>query len=206
MHTHRAFNRVPHCRGKKWRPIMSVMVHGGWLFDINNYHKGWLVASSVHLGGTSEWCFPSTFCRLLTARPVLADRTSILSLSLSPLPLHDRPRSTLSADHFQPNSGIIFIDLSPRPVHSHHVIDRGYNGIGARFRQSLIEYCQIFFQAILLLYPSFPSRTNVTNPMWRHLLTLWIRKIRIVKYRSIFPILFYIYLSFRSRSTIVGWI
>lgn len=86
-------------------------------------------------------------------------------LSLSPLPLHDRPRSTLSADHFQPNSGIIFIDLSPRPVHSHHVIDRGYNGIGARFRQSLIEYCQIFFQAILLLYPSFPSRTNVTNPM-----------------------------------------
>ena len=119
-------------------------------------------------------------------------------LSLSPLPLHDRPRSTLSADHFQPNSGIIFIDLSPRPVHSHHVIDRGYNGIGARFRQSLIEYCQIFFQAILLLYPSFPSRTNVTNPMWRYLLTL-IRKIWIVSI-NFSKESYYIYLSFRSRT------
>lgn len=203
MHTHRAFNRVPHCRGKKWRPIMSVMVHGGWLFDINNYHKGWLVASSVHLGGTSEWCFPSTFCRLLTARPVLADRTSILSLSLSLLCLctivHDRLCPPIIFNRIQGS----FLstcphDLSIPTIWSIEDI--------MELAQSLIEYCQIFFQAILLLYPSFPSRTNVTNPMWRHLLTLWIRKIRIVKYRSIFPILFYIYLSFRSRSTIVGWI
>lgn len=73
--------------------------------------------------------------------------------------------------------------------------------------QSLIEYCQIFFQAILLLYPSFPSRTNVTNPMWRHLLTLWIRKIRIVKYRSIFPrnLILYIYISFLSKSFNDRW-
>lgn len=109
MQTHRVFNGVPHCRGKKWRPIMrpvmATVAHYSILITII---KGWLVASSVHLRGASEWCFPSTFCRLLTARPVFLQRAH-RSRALCPCTpiVHT---GDFARHHFQPNSGpLIFI-------------------------------------------------------------------------------------------------
>ena len=97
MHAHRVFNGVPHCRGKKLRPIMSVM---GTVADYSiliTIIKPWTRGSLVHRGGTSEWCFPSTFCRLLTARPVRSSGAHIDPLLLPDDRTAVRTRATLPA-------------------------------------------------------------------------------------------------------------
>lgn len=135
MQTHRVFNGVPHCRGKKWRPIMRpVMATVADYSILITIIKGWLVASSVHLEGASEWCFPSTFCRLLTARPVFlqrAHRSRALSLCAPIVHTGDFARH-----HFQPNSAPHFYHGPP---------DHAYPRSSFRLESTGIERCYNFF-------------------------------------------------------------
>ena len=106
MHAHRVFNGVPHCRGKKLRPIMSVM---GTVADYSiliTIIKPWTRGSleEVHLNDAFH---PPSVAYEQHDPFVPPAHTSILLCYRTIGPRHEHVR--LCPLHFEPNSGTIFI-------------------------------------------------------------------------------------------------